>query len=253
MPSRVGWDDLPAGASTNDFDLAKFDRRFSLIARPIIALSGKSDPELVFAPALIERAIIHNMAGALSGTLQNDFWQSDTMRRFASSAGGEAGIAFNGRVAEALKNLQLRAWPSAKPSWCLNQRATEELKALGDIDVLAAGPGGSCVWVIEAKDLKLCRTLGEAARRLSEYRGKLMQKGKPDKLLRHIRRVSYIRKNASALCDRLALSAPPRVCGLVIVHAPQPMEQINSDAGADGTFVMLSDIGKVPWATGWPT
>src|SRR5271165_320755 len=54
----------------------------------------KSDPELVFAPALIEQAMIHNMAGALTGTLQNDFWQSDTMRRFASSAGSRAGIAF---------------------------------------------------------------------------------------------------------------------------------------------------------------
>ena len=159
----------------------------------------------------------------------------------------------NGRVAEALKNLQLRTWSSAAPAWCLNQRATEELKALGDIDVLAVGPGGSCVWIVEAKDLKLCRTLGEAARRLSEYRGKLTQKGKPDKLLRHLQRVSYIRKNASALCNRLALSAAPKVCGLVIVHAPQPMEQIKSDTGADGTFVMLSDIGKVPWATGWPT
>jgi hypothetical protein len=253
MSARAGWDDLPAGGNTNDFDLAKFDRRFSLMARPIIALSGKSDPELVFAPALIERAMIHNMAGALTGTLQNDFWQSDAMRRFASSAGSKAGIAFNGRVAEALKILQLRTWSSAAPAWCLNQRATEELKALGDIDVLAVGPGGSCVWIVEAKDLKLCRTLGEAARRLSEYRGKLTQKGKPDKLLRHLQRVSYIRKNASALCNRLALSAAPKVCGLVIVNAPQPMEQITSDAGADGTFVMLSDIGKVPWATGWPT
>src|SRR5208282_414706 len=55
----------------------------------------KSDPELLFAPALIEQAMIHNMAGALTGTLQNDFWQSDTMRRFASSAGSRAGIAFN--------------------------------------------------------------------------------------------------------------------------------------------------------------
>lgn len=222
------------------------------LARPIVELSAEPDAELVFAPAVIERAMLHNMGGALSGALQNEFWQSDAMRKFSSSAGAAAGIAFNGRVAERLQQLQLRAWPSATPAWCLNQKATDELKALGDIDVLAVSPDGSCVWIVEAKDLKLCRTLGEAARRLSEYRGKLTQKGKPDKLLRHLNRVAYIRANSSALGARLGLKVRPRVCGVVVVRAPQPMEQLQTDVGVDGVFVMLSDMTKVPWATGWP-
>jgi hypothetical protein len=56
-------------------------------------------------------------------------------------------------VADALRALKLRAWPSAKPSWCLNERATDELKVLGDIDVLAVSADGQHVWVVEAKDL----------------------------------------------------------------------------------------------------
>jgi hypothetical protein len=253
LPARAGWDDLPPGASIADFDLAKFDRRYSLIARPIIALSAGQDPELVFAPALVERAIVYNIGGALSGALQNEYWQSDAMRKVASVAGSEAGIAFNKRVAESLSKLCLRAWPSAKPSWCLNQKATDQLKALGDIDVLAVSPDEPCVWVVEAKDLKMCRTLGEAARRLSEYQGKLTKKGKPDKLLRHLQRVAYIRNHASDLCGRLDLKTIPKVCGLVVVDAPQPMQQVTNDVGVDGTFVTLTDIARVPWASGWRT
>ena len=253
LPARAGWDDLPPGTSIADFDLAKFDRRYSLIARPIVALSAGQDPELVFAPALVERAIVYNIGGALSGALQNEYWQSNAMRKFASTAGSEFGIAFNKRVAESLSKLGLCAWPSAKPSWCLNQKATDQLKALGDIDVLAVSHDEPCVWVVEAKDLKMCRTLGEAARRLSEYQGKLTKKGKPDKLLRHLQRVAYIRNHASDLCGRLDLKTIPKVCGLVVIDAPQPMEQMTNDVGVDGGFVTLTDIERVPWVTGWQT
>ncbi len=251
LPARNGWDDHPVGTSSGDFDLAKFDRRFSLIARPIVALSSAPDPRVVVGPARLERTYLHNVSGAMTGSLQNEFWTSTEMRGFSSKAGAETGLAFNQEVADALKALQLRAWPSAKPSWCLNERATDALKALGDIDVLAVSADGQHVWVVEAKDLKLCRTLGEAARRLSEYRGKLSPDGKPDKLLRHLRRVEYLRTRAAALCGRLDLTGVPKVSGVVVVHAPQPMEGLQIQQIRDGSVVMLSNIEKVPWSTGW--
>lgn len=251
LPARNGWDDHPVGTSPGDFDLAKFDRRFSLIGRPIVALSNAHDPRVVVGPALIERTYLHSVSGATTGSLQNEFWTSTEMRTFASKAGAESGLAFNQQVADALEALKLRAWPSAKPSWCLNEKATNALKALGDIDVLAVSADGQRVWVVEAKDLKLCRTLGEAARRLSEYRGKLSPDGKPDKLLRHLRRVEYLRARAEALRGRLKLADVPKVSGVVIVHAPQPMEGLQAQQTGDGAVVMLSDIEKVPWSRGW--
>jgi len=45
----------------------------------------------------------------------------------------------------------------------------------------------------------------------------------PDALLRHIRRVQYLRERNSALCHRLELNGPPEVRGLLIVDSPQPM------------------------------
>lgn len=251
LPCRKGWNIRLPGQNDTDFDLAKFDRRFSLIGRPIIALSESDDPPLAIAPAVIERALRHNLAGAYSGALQNQFWISKEMRTYASRQGERAGLEFNIFVADEIRKLGLRAWPSAGLSWCLNRKATDALKMLGDIDVLAVTPDGSLIWIIEAKDLKLCRTSGEAARRLSGYRGRLSKSGKPDNLLRHLRRVDYIRSNSSALCGRLQLREPPKqVCGVVIVRAPQPMEQFQID-GTDGRVVMLSDISQIPWAQGW--
>ena len=249
LPTRNGWDDHPVGTCPGDFDFAKFDRRFSLIARPIVALSNASDPRVVLGPALIERTNLHNVSGAMTGSLQNEFWTSTEMRVFSSKAGAETGLAFNQQVADALKILRLRAWPSAKPSWCLNERATDALKALGDIDVLAVSADGQRVWVVEAKDLKLCRTLGKR-HGACPNRGKLLPDGKPDKLLRHLRRVEYLRTRAEALCGRLNLTGVPKVSGVLVVHAPQPMEGLQVQQIGDGSVVMLSDIEKVPWSTG---
>jgi hypothetical protein len=113
------------------------------------------------------------------------------MQKYASRRGAQAGLEFNDEVAKNVEALGLKAWSSRPLSWCLNRKATDELKAFGDVDVLAVSPDGKIVWVTEVKDLKLCRTRGEAARRLSGYRGKLTSKGKPDDLLKHLRRVEY--------------------------------------------------------------
>jgi len=86
---------------------------------------------------------------------------------------------------------------------------------------------------------------------LSGYRGRVTNKGRPDHLLRHIRRVEYVRSRSSALCGRLQLSAPPSmVCGVVIVRAPQPMEQFQIENN-DGRVIMLADISAIPWTRGW--
>lgn len=130
-----------------------------------------------------------------------------------------------------------------KLSWALNQKVSPEL---GDIDVLAVSADGLRVWVIEAKNLRLCRTEVEVASRLYEYRGRMVMnsKGKkvPDALLRHIRRVQYLRERNSALCHRLELTRPPEVRGLLIVDAPQPMNFYMLDKVDDAASAYLDAI-----------
>jgi len=250
LPSRKSWVDIPNDCTTRDFDLSKFDRRFSLIARPLVALSSDDDPVLAVAPAVIERSLTHNISGAVQGTLQNEFWKSSEMRSYAGASGARIGIEFNQTLAQKLSSIGLKASDSVKPWACLNLKKTSDIEALGDVDVLVVSKDRGSVWICEAKDLKLCRTLGEAAQRLSEYRGQI-KNGKPDKLLRHLHRVNYFRTNASMLGKRLGLSKTPAVHGVIIVNAPQPMQQLTGEYSNDSRVVMLDDIESVPWDAGW--
>jgi hypothetical protein len=249
--SRGSWSDIPAGATARDFDLAKFDRRYSLVGRPLLALDSSDNPVLIVAPGVIERCVTHNLQGAYEGTLQGQFWSSPEMTRYVGERGRLEGSKFNEEVAAKLRDLGLITYASAKPSWCFNHKNTAEVAALGDFDVLAITPDGTRAWIVEAKDLKLCRTIGETARRLSEYEGKLHANGKPDKMLRHLRRVEYARIHAGDLQKRLSLSATPEVSSILVVHAPQPMESFAENGNYDMRTVMLDNIAKVPWFAGW--
>jgi hypothetical protein len=251
LPARDGWNDVPSGRTTGDFDVSKFDRPASLIGRPIPALSMDPDPLLVLAPAVVERALVHNMSGALGGDLQNRFWSSETMRRYASRQGARTGLEFNEAVSEAVAVQGLETWTGKSMGWCLNRKQTEDLDRLGDVDVLGLCRETNLVWVIEAKDLKLCRTLGEVARRLAGYQGQTDERGRPDALLRHLRRVAFLRDNAKDLGKRLKLDQLPKVCGLVIVRSPQPMTQLTATFYNDARVALLDGLGEIPWRTGW--
>jgi len=64
----------------------------------------------------------------------------------------------------------------------------------------------------------------------------------PDKMLRHIRRIQYLREHRSRLCQRLKLSEPPVVRGLLIVDAPQPMNFHMLEKLEDGESTFLDTI-----------
>ena len=251
LPCRKGWTTPHPGAIPRDYDLAKFDRRYSLIGRPIVALDDDEDPVLMIAPGMVERSMMHNLSGALTGGLQNEFWSSQEMRTFASRRGDETGLAFNDDLARELTGMGLEAHASAKLTWCLNHQGTEAVKRLGDVDVLVFSPNRTRVWVIEAKDLKMCRTLGETARRLSEYQGRPRSNGKPDNLMKHLTRVDYIRTHVSDLQKRFGLSTAPSVSGMIVVGSPQPMEMITIPGGKDAITVRKDNLAAVPWNAGY--
>ncbi len=248
LACRDSWNDISTGSSKSDFDISRFDRRFSLIGRPLVAIDNEGDPLLVVSPAVVARSAIHNLSGATDGGLQGGFWVSDEMLSYTGHAGEKSGMKFNEQVALAVRSHGLRADASVKPSDCLNLKATDELKRLGDIDVLAFSSDKKHAWVIEVKDIKLCRTQSEAARRLSAYRGIIRPNGRPDNLLRHLNRVEFVRKHAANLAKRNKMPCEPEVHGLVIVDAPQPMSFVISSNSKDARFVRVDALDEVEWA-----
>ncbi len=168
LSSRNSWHDFSSGLTAADLDLGRFDRRCSLINRPFLALDMDDDPLLLVSPILVSDATMYALSGLRDGTLQNQFWTSDIAKSYVGKRAEEAGLAFEERVAERLRSLGLRAWTRVKLSWILNAKVEQ---TLGDIDVLAVSTDSLRVWVIEAKDLRFCRTEAEVSARLSEYRG----------------------------------------------------------------------------------
>ena len=157
-----------------------------------------------------------------------------------SNYGGED---FEKLVENRLNGLGLNARVRCSLSALLNEKVDPQF---GDIDVFAIAKDKRTVWVIEAKNLRLCRTETEVAARLSEYRGRMIKdsKGreKPDKLLRHIRRVEYLRARLPALAKNLKLDGLQAVKGLLIVDAPQPMNFHMLDQLADAESLFLDAI-----------
>jgi hypothetical protein len=243
LPRRTSWLDRSSGLEESDIELSRFDRPVSLIGRPLLALDDEPDPTVLIAPLLISDSTMYALSGLMDGSLQTQFWSSDEARRYVGEVAAAAGPRFEERVAEKLRGMGLRAWVRCKPSWALNQKVSQEL---GDIDVLAVSADGRRVWVIEAKNLRLCRTDVEVASRLYEYRGRMVIKhnGKeaPDALLRHIRRVRYLRERNTALCHRMELTSPPEVRGLLIVDSPQPMNFYMLDKVDDAASAYLDAI-----------
>jgi hypothetical protein len=235
---RASWH---TGLSQADIDLGRFDRPFSLINRPLLMLDdNENDPFVLVSPVLVSDSAMYSLSGLIDGHLNNVFWESSLARSYAGSQGDSAGDRFEDEVASRLKELGLEVYPRFKPSAALNQKVTAEL---GDIDVLAITPDRKRVWVIEAKNLRLCRTETEVASRMSEYRGALITdskgRSKPDKMLRHVRRVKYLRLHTEALAKTMKLDGVPEVRGLLIVDSPQPINfhMLDNLDDAESTFL----------------
>jgi hypothetical protein len=246
LERRDAWQTLPEGYFPRDLELWRFDRPHSLINRPLLALTNDADPLLMLAPIIVSDATMYAIGGLHQGTLHNEFWVSKEAKAYAGKRADEEGRAFEDKVVETLNNAGWSAKPRQSIPGLLEMQIQEDL---GDIDVFVVDAAQDVVWVLEAKNLRLCRTEVEIAARMTEYHGAILRdsKGreKPDKLLRHIRRVRFLRDNVHRLTQRLRLSKTPIIRGLVVVDVPQPMNFHKLSDDPDSECCMLDEIDSV--------
>jgi hypothetical protein len=251
LTSRSGWFDLSSGLGSADIDIGKFDRPWSLINRPLLALDNSADPKLVLSPVMAADACRYSLWGLVEGRLNERYWVSAEARRFSGTRGKASGDAFENELVARLRELGLEVIPRCKLSFVLNQKVPHEL---GDVDAIAITPDRKRVWVIEAKNLRLCRSESEAASRMYEYRGDFIAdeqgRQRPDKMLRHLRRVRYLRQHRDRLAPRLKLPVSHEILGLLIVESPQPMNVWAANSDPDARCVFLDTIGDFPFFEG---
>jgi len=244
LPRRDDWNAKPSTYSARDLELWRFDRKYSLINRPILQLTSDADPLLLISPMFVSDGTMYQLGGMHFATVHNDdFWESREAKAYAGKRAKQIGAEFEDEVADVLKNAGFDAKPRQKVTGLLQESTDIDF---GDVDVFAISFSRSDVFVIEAKNLKLCRTEAEVTARMSDYAGNMVEdsKGKqrPDKLLKHLRRVAYLREKADLLAARLGLPVTPRVHGLMVVDAPQPMNFYMLEEKPDARSCTLDDL-----------
>jgi len=67
-------------------------------------------------------------------------------------------------------------------------------------------------------------------------------------MLRHLRRVEYLRQRKERLSTRLKLPDVPEVLGLLVVESPQPMNFHTLKSDPDARCVFLDAISEFPFS-----
>ena len=180
---RESWTSVPQGYRSKDIWLWKFKRRLSVISKPIIQIDDSDDPNLFITPALIRDGFMYLLRGCHSASFDEDYVNTSSMKSWIGAKNNYSGHEFNKIVANELIKLGWNARTDIKASELLNMKLDKDY---GDIDVIAWNNQTNRILLIECKQLNLAKTYGEIAEQLYEFRGELDNKGKPDRLKKHL-------------------------------------------------------------------
>ncbi len=188
LTPRARWDEKsPAKARAKDWYPWRYNRRLSIMRRPLVQYSTEDDPEVLVMPSILAGTLDY-LQEASFGRLPEGLFDGPEMISCIGRAADRNGHDFNRRVALRIGEL---GWKTEQEV-SLTQLGGEA--ELGDIDVLAWQPDRSLVYAIECKSLRFDRTWGEIGERLAEYSTGTVD-GKRTPLQKHLDRISYLGGN----------------------------------------------------------
>ncbi len=208
---REHWKSVPQGYDDADRQPWRFKRRLSIARRPIVRLGLGADANVLVAPGMIRESLsatVHNM---YEGYYEPSRLASRKMRRWADKVSNANGTEFEEEVASKLTDFGWSVRRGIKFGEILGRHPDEDP---GDIDVLAWNEAG-CVMLLECKHLQFAKTASEIAKQLSKFRGEVDDKGRPDRLAKHLRRWALARQNIDAFSNFTRLKDPEIGAGLV--------------------------------------
>jgi hypothetical protein len=196
---RASWDEpAPAGAKQRDWYPWRFNRRLSLLQRPLLQVGTGGDPLVLVHPTLLDH-FIQRLFLVKDGLLPVELYSTEAMRSWIGTAVNREGHAFNHRVAAELAKVGWKTRPDVK----LTQLGgTQEL---GDVDVLAWHSATGLVLAIECKRLQKARSIGEIGERLHEYATLAAAGAKRTPIQKHLDRLAFLRANPAGLAKLSAI------------------------------------------------
>lgn len=224
--SRPHWRDVPAGFDDRDRFPWRFRRRLSILRRPLIQMDDEEDPTIIVAPGIVRDAFVYMVGNYQRG----DFpvWQlSPKMRAWSGRSRDRIGHEFNQEVAKRMRELGWQAEADVPVTKIFGKGSLDgfgDLKAYGDVDVLAWRDDSPRVLLMECKDVQHRKIEGEIAEQLADFRGELRPNGKPDMLLRHLNRMSLISAHPKELAAYLKKTTEPMIEAHLVFKNPVPMK-----------------------------
>lgn len=214
LVSRENWKNIPPPYTDQDRQPWRFRRRLSVARRPILRLESSPQSDVLIAPGMIRDAFRIQLHNFYYGQYDLSSIASKEMRSWREYIVSKEAAEFEEQVVTRLQALGWQAKRGAKFSHILGHKLSEDP---GDIDVLAWHPDGR-VMLLECKDLQFAKTSSEIAKQLYKFRGKTDEKGRPDLLGKHLKRMSLARANAVAFQSYLKLPNIQIDGALVFAH-----------------------------------
>lgn len=184
---RPKWDKPPSGFTGKDIYPWRFKRRLSVTAKPLFVFGKQKNDKVLFGIGTLKQSILNLLSRIDEGHLPQEFFTSAEMKKYVGKVNDEKGHAFAQFVANKLCE---KGWHTRNEVQMTELGASAEL---GDVDVLAWKPSGE-IQIVECKRLQLARTVAEFAEICRRFRGEAK-----DELGKHVKRVEWIRANATGL------------------------------------------------------
>jgi hypothetical protein len=217
---RLHWRDVPDGYDEKDRFPWRFRRRLSVLRKPLIQFDDDEDPMLIVAPGILRDALVYMIGNYHRGDYPR--WQlTPKMKQWAGESRNRMGREFTQAVAKRLEELGWKTDSEVRVTKLL-QKGFE--KDYGDVDVLAWRADTKRVLVMECKDVQHRKTEGEIAEQLGDFRGELGSDGKPDYLLRHLRRMEVISAHPVELARYVGFDGTPHIESHLVFKNPVPMK-----------------------------
>lgn len=217
LPARSTWFDLPTGFLPRDREAWRFQRQLSVLRRPIL---DPGDGELVVAPGMLREGVGYVLRNFYEGLYDQSFPVAAAMRSWIGFAKSTHGHAFNGLVANRLKDFGWVTKPDLKMTNLLSKGFPRNY---GDVDVLAWNRMTGRVLLIECKDLQFRKTMGEIAEQLADFRGELDERGRPDLLRKHLDRHALATEHVTEVRRFTGLTVAPQIECHVVFRYPVPV------------------------------
>ncbi|TRC73985.1 hypothetical protein FJV80_29735 [Mesorhizobium sp. WSM4310] len=236
--TRPAWDTPPPGFAPSDVFPWFFERRLSLMTRPLLVLGNEDDPEIMFGVRQVQMGTEYAML-----LLEMGIWDKAKLRTAAAKAYIDAEVARRGRAFES-KVAEIFTEGGWRPHESIPMTRLGASKKLGEIDVLAVSVDGTTWVVVECKWFGAARTPREVAAWMQDFRGH-----DGDKLHKHLQRCDWIEVNSAMVAQRLHLKPPQRILRRLVTTRPAPLafaDEVPAQANVRTERQLQAEFGQLP-------